>query len=87
MKEELIEQLADIQHQIWSSWMEYLFSKCPNEVKFENAKHFETANLIIPKDLVERWKRQIETPYSELTEAEKQSDRDQVLKFIHLLNI
>lgn len=80
-----MEDLAVIQHEIWAHWMKYLFSKCSEQELFENGKYFKTGNLVINKDLVEHWKRQIETPYSELTEQEKQSDRNQVEKFIHLL--
>ena len=82
--QEKIEALADIQHQIWAHWMTYLFTKCPNEVRFENGKHFETGNKVIPKGLVERWQRQCQTKYSELTDAEKKSDIEQANKFLHL---
>lgn len=71
-----IEILASIQHEIWSHWMQYQFSICA-----EN----QNGDLVVPKEKVERWKRQIETNYSELSESEKQSDREQVLKFIHLI--
>jgi hypothetical protein len=37
---------------------------------------------VIPADLVEQWQRQIETPYQSLSEAEKESDRDQVRKYL-----
>ncbi len=85
LKKELIEKLAPIQHEIWAHWMEYLFSKCSEQEIFDNGRHFKTGNLVINKELVERWKRQIETPYSELSETEKQSDINQVLKFIDLV--
>lgn len=74
---ELIEQLADKQHEIWSHCMQYQFSQCTQD---------ENGNLVIPKEKVERWKRQMNTPYYELTEKEKQSYRDQVNKFIHLIS-
>ena len=74
-KEELIEQLADKEHASWASWMKYLFSRCP--MRSDGAK-------IIPFELVERWQRQIDTPYAELSEREKQSDRDEV---VHILSI
>jgi hypothetical protein len=63
--QELLEEVADMQHQIWAHWMTYLFSRCPAV----------DGQVLIPASLVERWLRQINTPYSELTEIEKESDR------------
>ena len=74
------EILADVQHEIWSHWMEYLFSLCP-EVE---GSVMETR--YIPHDLVKRWTRQMNTPYSELSEKEKDSDRDQAKKVIDTLD-
>lgn len=70
----MLQELASIQHDIWSHWMEYFFSKCTEQEIFDNGKHFKTGNLVINKDLVKRWKRQMKTPYNELSETEKQSD-------------
>ena len=86
-----IEELADKQHEIWSHWMKYLFSKCkPQVIKSFNNKtkqyeEIKTGNLIIPNELVNRWFSQMHTPYSELTQKEKESDREQVRKFIDLM--
>lgn len=62
-----MERLAAAQHDIWALWMKYLFS-----VSQANAD----GSVMIPADQVKRWRRQIETPYSELTELEKVSDRN-----------
>jgi predicted RNase H-like nuclease len=35
---------------------------------------------------IEKWKRQIKTPYKELTELEKESDRKWAQKVLDLLN-
>jgi hypothetical protein len=71
------EELADLCHKQWSGWMEYLFSKCvPCEV---NEKC-----IIIPAWAVERWKRQIATPYSELSEEEKNQDRQEADRFLKI---
>ena len=40
--------------------------------------------MIIPADNVQRCSKQMNTPYSELTEREKESDRDQADKVIGL---
>ena len=66
---ELMEKLADAEHNGWAHWQKYLHSKCVAN---------EDGSLTIPAELVERWTRQINTPYSELTEKEKESDRNQV---------
>ena len=74
--DEYLEKLADIQHKIWANWMTYLFSKCQMNPQ---------GTAKIPKNLVDRWKKQIDTNYSDLTEKEKQLDRDQVMKFWDLI--
>jgi len=63
----MLDKLADVQHGIWSHWMEYLFSVC---------QEYGDGNMVIPKEKVERWKRQMKTSYSELSEPEKDSDRN-----------
>ena len=70
-----LEQLADLAHQQWSGWMEYLFSKCT-----EN----QDGTVTIPKWAVERWKRQIETKYIDLPEEEKESDRDEARRVLEV---
>lgn len=76
--ESLREELADLQHQQWSGWMEYLFSKCrPNpEVADE---------LIIPAWAVMRWLRQSQTFYKNLPEEEKESDRIEADKYLPII--
>jgi len=69
-KKELIEKLADIEHQRWSNWMQYVFSVS----LVSDEGHLKTGPLY-----ANRWRRQMNTPYSELTEEETQSDRNQVL--------
>jgi hypothetical protein len=72
----LFEQLAAIEHERWADWQEYVHSKCA---------HVSTGQLIIPAELVEQWRRQIRTPYVHLSEREKESDRDQVRRYWHLV--
>ncbi|MBD2076282.1 hypothetical protein H6F86_20845 [Phormidium sp. FACHB-592] len=72
----LREKLADLQHEIWSHWMRWLFQCCT-----KNAD----GSVTIPAAKVERWMRQMETPYSQLSDAEQESDRieaDKVLKVL-----
>lgn len=71
------EDLADVQHEIWAHWMRYLFTQCvPDD---------HPGDLCIPARLVERWKRQTETPYEKLTEQERKSDREQADKVIAIM--
>lgn len=72
--EELKEKLADIEHQRWSHWQEYC-----NKVLRE-----QVPKLGLEK-VLERWDRQINTPYAELSEKEKQSDRNQVERYWGLI--
>jgi len=72
---EIREALADLEHTRWSNWQKYLHSEC-------------TAvgdTLVIPKGSVEHWRRQIATPYADLTEREKDSDRKEADQTIALL--
>lgn len=71
MKDEFIEQLANIEHIRWVKWQKYLHSVCQ-----EN----KDGSLTISENSVNRWNRQIETPYTELSEKEKESDRKEVYK-------
>lgn len=70
------EALASTQHNIWTHWMAYLFACCEPTDNME---------MIIPRDKVERWSRQMNTLYYELSESEKKSDRDQADKIIALI--
>ncbi|MFC8731183.1 hypothetical protein ACFT5B_01820 [Luteimicrobium sp. NPDC057192] len=40
---------------------------------------------MIPADLATRWAAQVETPYAELSEQEKDSDREQVRQYLPLI--
>ena len=73
---ELLNKIADIQHEIWAHWMRYLFSV---------SIHNEDGAVIIPVEKVERWKRQLSTAYDSLTENEQQSDKDQAEKVLNVI--
>ena len=69
------EEIAAVQHTIWSHWMKYLFSVSDTDSGCET----------IPVDEANRWKRQVNIPYSELTEKKKKFSRDQADKVIMAL--
>lgn len=71
----LREKLAGLQHEIWLSWHTYLFS-----VSVTN----EDGTVTIPAGFVTKW--QMETPYDQLTEEEKDSIRVQADKILNALS-
>ncbi len=80
----LEEEFAELAHDQWSNWMRYLFSKCDSTMP-NTLSALDNDSLIIPAEFVERWTRQMDTPYSELSESEQDSDRKEANKFLALL--
>lgn len=72
----LIDRLATIEHDRWSHWQKYMHAK---------ATRNPDGSLVLPADLVSRWEGQIEADYTELSEKEKQSDREQVQRYLPLI--
>lgn len=72
----LVDHLASIEHDRWAHWQNYLHSKCDR---------LADGSLVLPAYLVQQWERQIATPFSDLSEAEKESDREQVQKYLPLI--
>ena len=72
----LIEDMAAIEHQRWAHWQKYVHDQC---------ERLPDGRLVIPSDLVRRWEKQIDTPYDQLSEAEKASDREQVERVLPIL--
>ena len=72
---ELMEKLADIEHQRWADWQAYLHSKCSRIPD----------GLLISKSNVVHWEHQIKTDYKDLSEQEKDSDREQVMRYFSLI--
>jgi hypothetical protein len=81
-KDVLFEKLAAIEHERWAHWQKYLHSLC---------KKTPDGELIIPANSVKHWEKQINTSYSDLSEREKDSDRQEVKRYwdlalVHLIN-
>ena len=74
---DIIEKLADFEHDRWSRWQKHLFSKCIIN---------KDGSLTIPKEFVDRWTRQMETDYINLSEQEKDSDRKEAMRIIKCIN-
>ena len=70
------ELLSDYAHETWCGWMKYMFSKA--EVNADGT-------WTMPKWAVERWQRQMNTKYSELSEEEKKSDREEADKMLDII--
>lgn len=77
--DKLKEELAAIEHERWSDWQRYCHSKMTN-------LSCSPLYMSLPMKDYDHWRRQIATPYAELTEAEKQSDRNQVDRYWHLID-
>ncbi len=72
----LREQLANYAHEAWSKWMRYLGKKSILNMD---------GSITIPRELVNRWHRQIDTPYQHLSETEKDSDRKEADMMLAIL--
>lgn len=74
-----VETGAALEHARWARWQKYLHSRGIVDNKGEGY-------LCIPMGLIKHWERQIETPYSELSESEKESDRKEAREYLPLLS-
>ena len=72
----IIEILAEYEHDRWSRWQKHLFSKCIVN---------KDGSVTIPKQFVDRWTRQINTDYINLSEEEKDSDRKEAIRIVECI--
>lgn len=70
------EVLADVSHEIWASWMKWMLN---------HAHRNPNGTVTLLSDDVQRWDRQIVTPYRDLSEREKEGDRQQADKILAAL--
>ena len=75
----LMEQLAGLEHERWSGWMKYQAEHCylAGIERYDRHRSGEA--------FVTRWQRLAKTPYENLTEQEKESDRIEVRKTLAVL--
>lgn len=76
MSDSLREKVAALCHEQWSGWWAY---------SFQFGTFNDDGTFTLDADKVKRWKRQMNTPYSELSEAEKDSDRKEADRFLRLI--
>ena len=74
--EQLVDELAAIEHERWAHWQRYVHDQCARQ---------QDGSLVIPAELAARWEAQIGTLYVELTERERDSDREQVRRYLPVI--
>lgn len=87
------EKLAELCHKQWSGWMEYLFEKCSRVTFTESWKNIDNTesfdrkeyDAVIPGWAIERWQRQMNIDYKDLSEEEKESDRKEADRILEAL--
>lgn len=79
--EELVEQLADKEHASWTRWMAYVFQCAQCEFRADG-----TTALVLPTVQVNGWRRQVRTEYDDLTDKDKQYDRDEVAHILPIIH-
>lgn len=82
-KSDLFEKLAAIEHERWADWQKYCFEKMeiPRPVRVSNLGEVPFK----PETDIQRWWRQIDTSYNDLSEFDKDKDREQVMRYWHLI--
>ena len=84
-----IEALAAQEHESWAKWTSYMLDR----LEAEKAGDIDPADMedydledefIDGLPCVKRWRRQINTPYADLSEREKESDREVVREKLQL---
>lgn len=70
-EKELIEKLAEAMHSIWAHWMTWMFEN-GGEMQDGGGEYY---CWMMHQAKYKRWHRQANTPYAELSEEEKESDR------------
>jgi hypothetical protein len=72
----LEDALASIEHERWSHWQRYMHDQAVKQ---------PDGSLLIPADLVKRWEAQFNKHFRALSDKEKESDRDQVRKYLPVI--
>ena len=76
MDERVIEALAAYSHESWVRWMEYTFGEASLNVD---------GSFTVSGESYRRWGRQLHMSYAELSESEKESDREEARRILKLV--
>tara|TARA_R110002124_G_scaffold65775_1_gene179751 strand:- start:10935 stop:11219 length:285 start_codon:yes stop_codon:yes gene_type:complete len=81
MSKDKREALSDLEHQQWAHWTKYMLEVLRPvlglgfyEARGSGMEY--NPNIVKARESLRRWHRQIETPYADLSEKEKDSDRE-----------
>lgn len=84
---DLREQLAALAHEQWSGWMKYLFDR--SEIltleELTPVGRIDVKRYLLTAFDSDRWTRQALTPYADLPESEKNSDRKEADRVLALI--
>lgn len=77
MTDDKREALAALEHDQWAHWTKYMLDILAPvlELGFALGPEFHP-DVVKAREALERWERQINTPYADLSEQEKNSDRE-----------
>lgn len=70
-----LERMAEEVHQMWSNWMKHLFTQ---------GWVLTDQGFKINTEATKRWRRQMTTQYSQLSEDEKQVERDIARRYLNV---
>lgn len=77
MNDDIREQLATLMHDQWAAYMGYFLDKCEPMGN----------TLVISSAYVVALRKQIATPYADLTEQEKNADREEADKVLATIGV
>lgn len=78
-KNSLLEEVSDKVHNVWMNWMEYFLKQSCH------SRQAATIEINVDIKTWNRWMRQMKTPYEDLPENEKESDRKIAQKYIKII--
>jgi hypothetical protein len=77
----VIDKIASLEHEQWQCWTDYALDKLEREIEtslLDPPQRDMILGFVKSLVCVKRWRRQIKETYEELSEREKESDRDEV---------